>query len=82
MSYEALFKAVEEVGLDRVKIRDALKTETFETVLGPTKWNWDDVHLEAPAAGYICQWQGKDMLQVVWPADKASAAWIPKPAWP
>ncbi len=82
VSYEALFKAVEEVGLDRVKIRDALKTETFETVLGPTKWNWEDVRLEAPAAGDICQWQGKDMLQVVWPADKASAAWIPKPAWP
>jgi branched-chain amino acid transport system substrate-binding protein len=79
---EMIFKAVEKVGLDRTKIRDAMKTETFETVVGATKWNWDECRLDAAVAGFICQWQGKDMLQVVWPPEKQSAAWIPKPAWP
>jgi len=80
--YEALFKAVEKYGLDRVKVRDALATETFDTVLGPAHWNWDKVYLDVPGAGYLAQWQGKEMLQVVWPLDRASADWIPKPDWP
>jgi branched-chain amino acid transport system substrate-binding protein len=80
--YQCLFDAVEQVGLDRVKLRDTLKTGTFKTVLGDAKWNWDNCNLDVPGAGYLCQWQGKDMLQVVWPEDRASADWIPKPAWP
>lgn len=80
--YEALFKAVEKYGLDRVKVRDALATETFDTVLGPAHWNWDDVYLDVPGAGYLCQWQGEEMLKVVWPTDRSSAEWIPKPDWP
>lgn len=80
--YEALFKAVEKYGLDREKIRDALATETFETVLGPAKWNWESVFLDVPGAGYLAQWQGEEMLKVVWPSDRASADWIPKPDWP
>ena len=80
--HDVLFKAVEKHGLDREKIRDALATETFDTVLGPTKWNWEEVYLDAPKAGYLCQWQGREMLTVVWPLDRASAKWIPKPPWP
>jgi branched-chain amino acid transport system substrate-binding protein len=80
--YEMLFKAVEKYGLDREKVRKALATETFDTVLGPAKWNWENVYLDAPNAGYICQWQGEEMLKVVWPLEKASAKWIPKPPWP
>lgn len=80
--HDVLFKAVEKHGLDREKIRDALATETFDTVLGPTKWNWEEVYLDAPKAGYLCQWQGGEMLTVVWPLDRASAKWIPKPPWP
>jgi len=80
--YEALFKAVEKYGLDRVKVRDALATETFDTVLGPAHWNWEDVYLDVPGAGYLAQWQGEEMLKVVWPLDRASADWIPKPDWP
>lgn len=80
--HDVLFKAVEKVGLDREKIRDALATETFDTVLGPAKWNWEKVYLDVPGAGYLCQWQGEEMLKVVWPLDRASAEWIPKPQWP
>lgn len=80
--YEVLFKAVEKYGLDREKLRNALATETFDTVLGPAKWNWENVYLDVPGAGYLAQWQGEDMLKVVWPLDRASAEWIPKPQWP
>jgi branched-chain amino acid transport system substrate-binding protein len=80
--YECLFKAVEQVGLDRTKLRDTLKTATFDTVLGQAKWNWTDVYLDVPGAGFLAQWQGGEMLKVVWPADKATAPWVPKPAWP
>jgi len=80
--YQVLFEAVQQVGLDRTKLRDALKTGTFKTVLGDAKWNWDDCYLDVPGAGYLCQWQGKDMLQVVWPLDRKSADWMPKPPWP
>ena len=70
---EVMFKAVEKYGLDRDKIRNALTTETFDTVLGPAKWNWDNVYLDVPGAGYLCQWQGEDIMKVVWPLDRASA---------
>jgi branched-chain amino acid transport system substrate-binding protein len=79
---EMQFKAVEKVGLDRKKIRDALATGTFDTVLGPTKWDWTHVLLDAPGIGYFCQWQGEEILKVVWPSERASAKWIPKPQWP
>jgi branched-chain amino acid transport system substrate-binding protein len=80
--YQCLFDAVEQVGLDRTKIRDLLKTGTFKTVLGDAKWNWDICSLDVPGAGYLAEWQGGEMLKVVWPADRATAPWIPKPAWP
>jgi branched-chain amino acid transport system substrate-binding protein len=80
--YEVLFKAAEKYGLDRKKIREALATETFDTVLGPAKWDLENVYLDIPGAGYLCQWQGKEILKVVWPSDRASAPWIPKPPWP
>jgi branched-chain amino acid transport system substrate-binding protein len=82
VGYEMLFKAVEKYGLDREKLRNAIATETFDTVLGPAKWNWENVYLDAPNAGYICQWQGGEILKVVWPLERASAKWIPKPEWP
>lgn len=79
--YEMLFKAIEKQGLNRIKVRDALATGTFETVLGPGKWNWENVYLDVPRAGYLCQWQGEEMLKVVWPENRATAKWIPKPQW-
>ena len=76
------FEAVEKVGLDRTKVRDTLKTDTFDTVVGPAKWNWTDVYLDTAKAGFLTQWQGGEYLKTIWPPDRASAPWIPKPAWP
>jgi branched-chain amino acid transport system substrate-binding protein len=81
--HQVLFKAVEKYGLNREKIRDAFWAgESFDTVVGPAKFDMKNVYLDAPGAGYICQWQGEEILKVIWPLDRASATWIPKPAWP
>jgi branched-chain amino acid transport system substrate-binding protein len=80
--HEVLFKAVEKYGLNRVKIRDAFWAgETFDTVVGPAKFDMKNVYLDAPGAGYLCQWQGEEILKVVWPLDRATAKWIPKTSW-
>ncbi|MEM3356238.1 MAG: amino acid ABC transporter substrate-binding protein [Candidatus Bathyarchaeia archaeon] len=79
--YEVLFKAVEKHGLDREKIRDALAAETFDTILGAAKFDLENCYLDVPGAGYLCQWQGEEILKVVWPLNRATSQWIPKPAW-
>lgn len=79
---QCLFKAVEKVGLDREKIRDVLATETFDTVVGKTKLR-QGYSMQCELAGTITQWQGGEMMEVIWPREVASADIIcPKPAWP
>jgi len=79
---ECLFQAVEKVGLNREKIRDALATETFDTIVGKTKLR-QGYSMQCELAGTISQWQGGDMMEVVWPLEAKSAEVIcPKPAWP
>jgi len=79
---ECLFKAVEKVGLSREKIRDALATETFDTIVGKTKLR-QGYSMQAELAGTISQWQGGEMMEVVWPLEAKSADVIaPKPQWP
>jgi branched-chain amino acid transport system substrate-binding protein len=79
---EALFQAVEKVGLDREKIRDALATQTFDTIAGKFRF----VAGEGPefeGAGCFGQWQGGEMMEVIWPLDVATADMIcPKTPWP
>jgi len=79
---ECLFQAVEKVGLDREKIRDALATWTFNTTVGATKLR-PGYSMQCELAGTITQWQGGDIMEVVWPLSAKSADIIaPKPAWP
>jgi len=79
---EALFQAIEQEGLNRELVRDALATQTFDTVLGDFTFVPGE-HPDVPGTGTITQWQGGDMMEVVWPLDAASASIIaPKPAWP
>jgi branched-chain amino acid transport system substrate-binding protein len=79
---ECVFQAVEKVGLNREKIRDALATETFNTIVGETKLR-QGYSMQCELAGTITQWQGRDMMDVIWPPSAASADIIyPKPAWP
>jgi branched-chain amino acid transport system substrate-binding protein len=80
---QALQKAIESVGsLDQKKIRDALATQKFDTILGKT-W-FDSKHLLAVECytGQLGQWQ-KGIFEVIGPKDKATAKVLyPKPAWP
>ncbi len=78
---EALFKAIEKYGLDRVQIRDALETESFETIVGTFKFR-RGLGPEVEGHGTITQWQGGDMMDVIWPPDAATADIIyPKFPW-
>ena len=68
---ECVFQAVEKVGLDREKIRDALATETFDTIVGETKLRCG-YSMQCELGGTTTQWQGRDMMDVIWPLDAAS----------
>ena len=79
---DCVFQAVEKVGLDREKIRDALVSDTFDTIVGETKIQ-PGYSMQCELAGTITQWQGRDMMDVIWPRAAASADPLyPKPAWP
>lgn len=78
---ECMFIAVEKHGLDRAAIRDALETETFNTKAGTYKFR---VGLSPQIEGHgtISQWQGGELMEVVWPLDKKTADVIyPKLPW-
>jgi len=80
-AYEMLLQAIEKYGLDREKVRNALATETFNTLLGPARFLPGD-YLDFPRQGFIGQWQGDVIDEVVWPLEVASSPPIYKPPWP
>jgi hypothetical protein len=81
--HQVLFEGVEKYGLNREKIRDAFWAgESFDTVVGPAKFDMKNLYLDAPGACYLCQWQGEEIPKVIRSLDRASATWIPKPARP
>ena len=77
VSCEILQEAVAKVGLDHEKIRDAIASDTFDTINGPVKFtNGEDLSLPA---GLIQIQKGK--LEVIWPKDIATAKFEPKSGW-
>jgi hypothetical protein len=66
------FLAVIEHGLNGTAIRDALATENFTTILGNTHLR-QGASMECSLAGTICQWQGGNMSEVIWPLSAKSA---------
>ena len=78
-SVQILEQAIEKVGsLDRAKIRDAIASETFPTVIGPVKFV-GGFNVQSP--GEIGQWQ-KGEFEVVAAKEKRTANPVfPKPAW-
>lgn len=80
-AYQMLFQAIEKYGLNRTKVRDALSTETFDTILGKAKFIPGD-YLDVERQGFIGQWQGEVIDEVVWPLNVASRPPIYKPPWP
>ena len=81
-AYASLLIIEQSIGitgtLNRKKLRDAIATNTFPTVIGPVKFE-GGFNLQSP--GEIGQWQ-KDEFEVVAGKEKRTAEPIfPKPAW-
>jgi branched-chain amino acid transport system substrate-binding protein len=81
-SLEIWKQAVEKAGtLDNKKVRDVVAKETFNTVLGPTRFVNGFLDKESHT-GEVGQWQ-KGEFEVVGPVKKATAPFVyPKPEWP
>jgi branched-chain amino acid transport system substrate-binding protein len=74
-------KAIEEAGtLDQTKIRDIMATKTFDTAMGPMKF--DNMRFNLTHPGEIGQWQNGSW-EIIDPGKKRTAAPVfPKPEWP
>jgi branched-chain amino acid transport system substrate-binding protein len=75
---QVLQQAVAKVGLDRKAIRDYIASQTFQTVVGPIRFEGGE---NVATPGTVSQWQAGE-FQVVWPEARATAKpVVPKPAW-
>ena len=79
-SVQVLQQAIEKAGtLDRVAIRNVIASETFNTVIGPVRFE-NQFNVQSP--GEVGQWQ-KGQFEVVAAKEKRTAEPIyPKPPWP
>lgn len=77
MSIEILEQAVKTAGLDKAKIREAISSQTFDTIDGPVKFKGVE-NILTPTM--FLQFQ-KGEAQIVWPTSEATASFEPKPAW-
>jgi branched-chain amino acid transport system substrate-binding protein len=77
---QVLQQAIEKTGtLDRKKVRDAMARETFDTVIGPVRFE-NQFNIQSP--GEVGQWQNGS-FEVVAAKEKRTAEPIyPKPEWP
>jgi branched-chain amino acid transport system substrate-binding protein len=73
-------QAIERAGeIDRKKVRDIIASETFDTVIGPVRFE-NQFNVQSP--GEVGQWQ-KGEFEVVAAKEKRTAEPIyPKPPWP
>lgn len=79
-SMQVLEQAVERVGsIDRQAIREVLASETFDTVIGPVRFE-DQINVQSP--GEVGQWQN-GAFEIIAAKEKRTAEPIyPKPPWP
>lgn len=75
---QVLEQAVAKAGLDPEKVRAALSSETFETIIGPVKYNAQNINDGLPAGFTQIQ---NGVNQVVWPAAAANAKIEKKGSW-
>ena len=79
-SMQVLEQAIEKAGtLDRKKIRDVIASNTFNTVIGPVRYE-NQINVQSP--GEVGQWQNGG-FEIVAATEKRTAKPIyPKPPWP
>jgi branched-chain amino acid transport system substrate-binding protein len=75
---EVLEQAVAKAGLDRDKLREALLGTSFDSIMGPIKYDARG-HNTAMPAGFMQIQNGVN--EVVWPRNIATAEIIKKPTW-
>jgi branched-chain amino acid transport system substrate-binding protein len=68
---------VTKAGLDRDKIRETIRTQTFQTINGATRF--EGVQESTKTASFLQIQDGG--LQVVWPQGKTTSQWKPKAGW-
>lgn len=78
-SAQVMEQAIEKAGtLDPDKVRDAIATGTFDTILGTLKFDGQET---LQFHGFL-QWQ-EGVIEAAWPLERATAEVIfPKPDWP
>ena len=78
-SLQILEQAIEKTGsLDRKKIRDAIATDTFSTVIGPVKFE-GGFNVQSP--GEIGQWQNGEFEIIAGKTKRTAEPVFPKPPW-
>ncbi len=79
-SCQVLEQAIEKSGtLDRKKLRDFIASNTFQTVIGPVRYE-NQINVQSP--GEVGQWQN-GQFEIVAAKEKRTAKPIyPKPPWP
>jgi branched-chain amino acid transport system substrate-binding protein len=77
VSTEILEQAVAKAGLDKDKLRKAISTGTFDTIIGKVKF--DGVQNAVTPTGFLQIQDGK--IQIIWPKDRATAPFKPKTGW-
>lgn len=77
VSLEILEAAVAKGGLDKEKIREIVRTGTFDTINGKVKF--DGVQNTITPTAFVQMQQGK--LKLIWPKSIASGQYTPKKGW-
>jgi branched-chain amino acid transport system substrate-binding protein len=80
-SMQFLEKAIEEAGtLDQKKIRDVMAVRTFDTAMGPMRF--DKLRFNVTHPGEIGQWQNGSWEIIDMGKKRTAAPVCPKPQWP
>lgn len=77
MSCQVLEQAVAKAGVDKDKLRETLRSETFETINGPVRFEGVENAI-TPVSFLQVQ---KGALQIIWPDSIATAPFHPKKGW-
>lgn len=77
VSLEILEAAVAKSGLDKEKIREIVRSETFDTINGKIKF--DGVQNAITPTAFVQTQQGK--LKLIWPKSIANGHYTPKKGW-
>ena len=77
VSCQILEAAVAKAGLDREKLRDAIASGTFDTIMGEVRF---EKNSNATSKAGLLQFQN-GINEIIWPPDIATAKFMTKPGW-